>query len=349
MDTPKAPITIYDVAAQAGVSISTVSRALNDNAEIPEKTRAKVRAAAAELGWKPNPIARSLVVKKVNLIQVCFSWSSDQYRINLENPWYLELLNGINKVAQEEEYGLLINTLSGVFDPQEVYRRVSRNAVDGVLLVSPYLTKDQLLQVKNYPVPVVLIGCHVDDAQMDFVDSDNRKGVGEVVKYLAGLGHRKIACITGETAISTDAAERLEEFKAAMKQRRLEVPQEFITGGDFGKESGHKAMKKLLQLKDRPTAVFASNDLMALGAWSAALEEGLTVGKDIALVGFDDIPLASNAPYSLTTVKQDFRAISTQATGLLIEKMRKPGEWKSRQVRVPTRLIQRASSGVRKK
>jgi len=349
MESKKTPVTIYDVAARAGVSISTVSRALNHNSEVLEETRKKVQEAASQLGFQPNQVARSLVVKKVNLIQVCFSWSSDQYRINLENPWYLELLNGINKVAQEKEYGLLVNTLSGVFDPQEVYRRVSRNAVDGILLVSPYLTEEELLQIKNYPVPVVLIGCHVSDPQMDFVDSDNRKAVEVVVNHLVGLGHRKIACITGEVAISADAAERLREFQAALKQRSLEAPQEFIAGGDFSKESGYKAMKKLLELKDRPTAVFASNDLMALGAWAALEEEGLTVGKEVALVGFDDIPLASRPPYSLTTVKQDFQAISTQATELLIEKMRDPNQWQSRQIRMPTQLILRASSGVRKK
>lgn len=348
MEIKKAPATIYDVAFKAGVSISTVSRVLNSSSGVLEETRRKVTAAAADLGFKPNPVARSLVVKQVNIIQVCFSWSSAQFQINLENPWYLELLNGINSVAQEREYGLLINTLSGVFDPKEVYRRVSRNAVDGILLVSPYLTEEELLQVKNYPVPVVLIGCHVDDPQMDFVDSDNLKAVDEVVDHLAAKGHRRIACITGEVEISTDAAERLEEFQKAMKQRGLAVPQEYVVKGDFSNESGYKAMKQLMGLKERPTAVFASNDLMAIGAWSALKEGGLTVGKDVALVGFDDIPLASRPPYSLTTIKQDFQAISTKATGLLIEKMENPDEWKARQIRVPTQLLVRDSSNFKK-
>lgn len=345
METKKTQVTIYDVAFRAGVSISTVSRVLNNSSGVLEETRQKVLSAASDLSFKPNPVARSLVVKQVNLIQVCFSWSSGQYQINLENPWYLELLNGINEVAQEKEYGLLINTLSGIFDPKEVYRRVSRNAVDGILLVSPYLTEDELLQIKNYPVPVVLIGCHVNDPQMDFVDSDNLKAVDAVVDHLSEKGHRKIACITGEVEISTDAAERLDEFKDAMKQRGLAVPNEYITSGDFSQESGFKAMRQLLGLKDKPTAVFACNDLMALGAWAALEEEKFVVGKDMALVGFDDIPLASRAPHSLTTVRQDFHAISTQATELLIEKMRNPDEWKARQVRVPTQLVVRRSSG----
>lgn len=348
METKKSPVTIYDVAFKAGVSISTVSRALNHSSGVLDETRQKVMSAAAELEFKPNPIARSLVVKQVNLIQVCFSWSSGQHQINLENPWYLELLNGINEVAQEREYGLLINTLSGVFDPQEVYRRVSRNAVDGILLVSPYLTEEDFIQVKNYPVPVVLIGCRVNDPKMDFVDSDNSGAVDEVVNHLTTRGHRKIACITGEVEISADAAERLEEFQKAMKQRGLALPENYIVKGDFSKESGYKATKQLMSLREKPTAIFASNDLMALGAWSALEEGGFNVGKNIALVGFDDIPLASRSPYSLTTIKQDFRAISTQAAELLIEKMQNPDIWKARQIRVPTQLVVRQSSDFKK-
>src|SRR5579863_1247762 len=125
MGAKKAQVTIYDVAYKAGVSITTVSRVLNNSPGVMDETRKNVAQSIADLGFKPSPVARSLVVKQVNLIQVCFSWSSSQYRINLENPWYLELLNGVNKVAQERQYGLLINTISGVFDPQEVYRRVS--------------------------------------------------------------------------------------------------------------------------------------------------------------------------------------------------------------------------------
>ena len=346
MGAPKNQTTIYDVAYKAGVSISTVSRVLNGSISVLDETREKVLKTVSDLKFKPSAFARSLVVKQVNLIQVCFSWSSGQYRINLENPWYLELLNGINQVVQKKGYGLLINTLSGVFDPQEVYRRVSRNAVDGILLVSPYLKEEELVQIKNYPVPVVLIGCRVTDPQIDYVDSDNSKAVAEVVDHLVGLGHEKIACITGEVEISRDAAERLVEFKSSMKRHGLEVPSSYLVSGDFSRESGSKAAGRLLNLRKKPTAIFACNDLMAIGAWDKIREAELTAGKDIALVGFDDIGLASKKPYSLTTVKQDFRAISTQATELLINKMRNPNEWKAHQVQVPTQLIVRRSSGT---
>jgi LacI family transcriptional regulator len=267
--------TIYDVADRAKVSISTVSRVLNDKAHIRDQTRQRILSAIADLNFIADPIGRGLVAKQFNLIEVCFSWSS--VKINLENEWYIELLNGINEVVQERRYGLMINTISGVFDFQEVQRRVTRDTVDGVLLVSPYLNEKEMLELRDFKVPVVVIGCRVEGAGVDYVDSDNKRAVAGVVAHLAGKGHRKIACITGEVGISGDAADRLMEFHKAMKRHGLTVPDAYIVGGDFSKGSGERAMKKLLALKSRPTAVFACNDHMAMGAWDAIEASGLKV------------------------------------------------------------------------
>jgi LacI family transcriptional regulator len=214
-------------------------------------------------------------------------------------------------------------------------------------MVSPYLKEEEMRQLKDFQVPLVLVGCRVNDPSVDYVDCDNARAVVELVDHLVKGGHPKIACITGEVEISANAADRLREFQQAMNRHGLPVPDNYVAGGDFSKGSGAKAMKKLLALKDRPTAVFASNDLMALGAWDTIAEEGLSVGKDIALVGFDDIPQASIPPYSLTTIKQDYREISTQAARLLIEKIENPSDWKTHQVLVPTQLIVRQSSGAK--
>ncbi len=347
-------ITIYDVASRAGVSISTVSRVLNNNPNVLEDTRQRVLKAIAELQFKPNPIARGLVVKQTNLIEVLFSWAGPVfnmagYQFNLQSAWYVGMLNGINEVVQEKQYGLLINTISGVFDPQEVYRRVFNNAVDGVLMVSPYLEEKDVVQLIGSRVPVVLIGYRTDDPRTDYVDSDNRGAAGLVVDHLVGLGHKKIACISGQTRTSRNAADRLEGFKTTIAKHGLSVPEEYIVEGDFLKKSGAEAMQKLMALPDRPTAVFASNDLMALGAWDVIEEMGLTVGKDIALVGFDDIAEAFTPPYSLTTVRQDYRTISMEATRILIEKIHHPENWKPQQVLVPAQLIVRQSCGSKKK
>lgn len=340
-------VTIYDVAQKAGVSISTVSRVLNNNPNVLEDTRQKVLEAIKELNFKPNPIARGLVAKQTSLIEVFFSWSG--YQFNLQSAWYVGLLNGINEVVQENQYGLLINTIAGVFDPQEVYRKVYHNAVDGVLMVSPYLEERDVLQMMDQKVPVVLIGYRTDDPRMDYVDSDNVQASVTVVDHLVKLGHKKIAFISGQAKTSRNATDRLKGFHQAMAKNGLEVPADHLVEGDFMRPSGEEAMKKLLALPDRPTAVFASNDLMALGAWDVIEEAGLTVGGDIALVGFDDITEAFTPPYSLTTVRQDYRAISVEATRMLLEKIQSANNWKPRQVLVPTQLVVRQSCGSKKK
>ena len=340
-------VTIYDVAQKAGVSISTVSRVLNNNPNVLEDTRQKVLKAIQELQFKPNPIARGLVVNQTNLIEVCFSWSG--YQIDLQYPWYIGILNGINEVVQENQFGLLINTISGIFDPKEVYRRVFHNAVDGVLMVSPYLPEEGILQMKHYRVPMLFIGCRLSDPEVDFVDSDNVRAAVEMTDHFVGLGHRRIAFITGETETSRNAADRLSGFRQAMKKHGLPLLPDYVLTGNFLRESGIEAMKKLLSLKERPTAVFASNDMMALGAWDTIQQAGLKAGEDIALAGFDDVPEVSAPPYSLTTMRQDYRAISTQATRILLEKIRHPEQWKTRQVLVPTQLVVRASSGSKRK
>ncbi len=338
--------TIYEVAQKAGVSISTVSRVLNKNPNVLEETRRKVLKAIEELHFRPNPIARGLVIKQTNLIEVFFSWPG--YRFNLESAWYVELLNGVNQVVQENQFGLLINTIAGVFDPQEVYKRVFNNVVDGILMVSPYLEEKDLVEILSDRVPIVLVGYRTSDPKLDFVDSDNVQAVGQVVDHLAGLKHKKIAIITGQVDNSRNATDRLEGFRSAMDKHGFKIPPEYIVGGDFLLESGEEAMKKLLALRDRPTAVFASNDLMALGAIKALEKAKLKVGKDIALVGFDDIPEASTPPHSLTTIHQDYRSISVEATRILLQKIREPEQWKTRQLLVPAQLVVRQSCGSKK-
>jgi DNA-binding LacI/PurR family transcriptional regulator len=338
--------TIYDVAQKAGVSISTVSRVLNNNPNVLDETRQKVLKVIAELQFKPNPIARGLVVKQTNLIEVFFSWAG--YEFGFNSPWYAKILDGINQVVQENQYGILINTIAGVFDPQEVYRRVFHNAVDGVLMVSPYLEEKEVAQMMENRVPVVLIGYRTMNPHLDFVDSDNMQAAGQVVDHLVKLGHKKIAIITGQQKTSRNASDRLSGFKLAMHRHGLTVPEEYIHEGDFLKESGEEGMTRLLSLPDKPTAVFASNDLMALGAIKSLEKAKLKVGKDMALVGFDDIAEAAIPPVSLTTVRQDYRTISVEAARILLQKIQTPEHWRPKQMLIPTELVVRTSCGSKK-
>lgn len=339
-------ITIYDVAQKSGVSISTVSRVLNNNPNVLEDTRQKVLKTIAEMNFKPNPIARGLVVKQTNLIEVFFSWPGQQF--NIQSEWYMKLLNGINEVAQEHKYGLLINTIAGVFAPQEVYRKIFNNALDGVLMISPYLEEKDIVQMMRSRAPIVLVGYRTESTTVDLVDSDNIKAGVQVVDHLVNLGHRKIACISGQIKTSRNAADRLLGYRQGMKKHGWPIPEEYIVEGNFLRESGFAAMEKLLALPERPTAVFAANDLMAMGAWDAIEKAKLVVGKDVALVGFDDIAEAATPNYSLTTMRQDYHTISVEATRMLIEKIQKPDGWKPRQIFVPAQLIARKSCGSKK-
>jgi LacI family transcriptional regulator len=216
-------------------------------------------------------------------------------------------------------------------------------------MVSPYLEEPDVLQMMDQKVPVVLIGYRTESDKMDFVDSDNIQASVSVVDHLVKLGHKKIAFISGQSKTSRNATDRLKGFKLAMEKHGLALPEDYLVEGDFLRASGEEAMKKLLALPDRPSAVFASNDLMALGAWDVAEDAGLTVGGDIAIVGFDDITEAFTPPYSLTTVRQDYRAISVEATRMLLDKIHAGSQWKPKQVLVPTQLVVRQSCGSKKK
>ena len=335
--------TIYDVAHMAGVSISTVSRVLNNNPSVLDETRQKVLKAIAELEFKPNPIARGLVVKQSNIIELLFSWFGP--RMDFRSHWYVEILNGVNEIVQENQFGLLVNTIAGSMGAPEIDQKIFRNAIDGILMISPFLKEEEILRVMDRRVPIVLVGHRAEDERIDFVDSDNVGAAAQVVDYFAELGHKHIACITGPTLVSGDAIDRLKGFEQGMKKRGLPIPSGYIQEGQFNKDSGSKAMEKLLLQSPRPTAVFVSDDAMGQGAWDAIEKAGLKVGKDIALVGFDDAPEASLPPYSLTTLKQDFRKLAMEATRLLIDKIHHPDDWKPRHLLLPTPLIIRKSSG----
>jgi LacI family transcriptional regulator len=337
------PGTIYDVADKAGVSISTVSRVLNKNPNVLEETRQKVLKVIEELDFKPSSMARNLVAKQSNVIQVLFSWVDK--KCDFRNHWYVSILNGVNETVHENGYGLMVNTVAGIFDPQEIYEKVFRNAMDGMLVISPYLEDKDIARMNASLVPLVLLGHRIPNLQIDSVDSDNVGAAHQVIDHLVGLGHKRIGFISGPVKYNTDSADRLLGFQEAMKKHGLSIPAGYMVEGRFNKETGAEAAKKFLALSPRPTAIFSSDDLMAMGAWDEFEKAGLKVGKDISIVGFDDIPEASMEPYQLTTVKQDYYKMSVTGTNILIEKIKNSQGWKPRKVLIPVQLIIRNSVG----
>jgi LacI family transcriptional regulator len=337
------PGTIYDVADKAGVSISTVSRVLNKNPNVLEETRQKVLKAIEEMDFKPSSLARGLVAKQSNLIQVLFSWFDK--KCDFRNHWYVSILNGVNETVHEHGYGLMVNTVAGIFDPQEIYEKVFRNAMDGMLVISPYLEDKDIMRMNKSSVPLVLLGHRVPNLQIDSVDSDNIGAANQAIDYLVGLGHKRIGFISGPVEYNSDSADRLSGFKDAMKKHGLPIPEGYVLHGHFSKASGAEAAKKFLALSPRPTAIFSSDDLMAMGAWDEFEKAGLKIGKDISIIGFDDIPEASMEPYALTTMRQDYNQMSITATNILIEKIKSPEGWQPKKVLIPVQMSVRRSTG----
>jgi DNA-binding LacI/PurR family transcriptional regulator len=333
--------TIYDVARNAGVSISTVSRVLNGHSSVLPETRERVQRAVQELEFKPNPIARGLVVKHTNVFEVFFSWPG--YQLNFYDSWYMSLLTGISEAARDSQYGVLINTLAGPFDRTESYERAFGGIVDGILLLAPRLEPKIMERILKERV---LANCRSEDAKVDWVDTDNAGGAALVVDHLAALGHRKIAVVTGPVDISENAASRLRGFDERVTAIGLPSPDVYRVEGDFTEASGAKALDQLLGLKDPPTAVFACNDSMALGVVHALRARGRTPGKDLSVAGYDNIHESALPEVGLTTVDAQIPLLGREVAQRLIQKIQAGSDaWKPQQRVIPVHLVTRSSTG----
>jgi LacI family transcriptional regulator len=336
--------TIYDVARNAGVSISTVSRVLNGHSSVLVETRERVQRAVQELDFKPNPIARGLVVKHTNVFEVFFSWPG--YTLNFYNSWYMSLLTGISEVARESQYGVLINTLVGPFDRTESYEKAFGGILDGLLLLAPRLEPFMTERILKERMPVVIANCRSDEPKLDWVDTDNSGGAALVVEHFAALGHTKIAIVTGPIDISENAAERLRGFDEKMESLGLKVPEGYRVEGDFTEESGSKAMDQLMGLTAPPTAVFVCNDSMALGVVRSLRKSGRTPGKEVSVAGYDNIHEAAFPDYGLTTVDAQTPLIGREVAKVLVQKIKNAGgPWTPQHIVVPVKLVVRTSSG----
>jgi DNA-binding LacI/PurR family transcriptional regulator len=340
--------TIYDVAKQAGVSISTVSRVLNRHPSVLPGTRDRVLTIIAQLQFKPNPIARGLVVKHTNVLEVFFSWPG--YDLNFSDSWYMTLLNGVSDAARKGEYGLLINTLAGHCERGGSSEKAFEGIVDGLLLLAPRLDKELADRMHKERVPTVVTNCRCEDGLMDWVDTDNAGGASLLAEHLVSLGHKNIGVITGPLENAENAVARLRGFDERLAALGLPTPDAYRVKGDFTDASGEKAMEKLLDLPSPPTAVFASNDSMALGAARIIRKRGMKLGLDVSLVGYDNIREAGSPEFDLTTVDAQTALLGSEAVDLLISKIHAPSkEWVPQHLVVPVNLVTRTSTAPPRK
>ena len=290
--------TIREVAQAAGVSITTVSRALNGTGRISKSTRRRVLQYAQDLGYQPNELARSLLAKSTQTIAVVVP--------DITNPFFPELIQGIDTVAGDR--GHLVLLCDSADDPLKAWSDLAalrRKQVDGVVLVGVRLDGDRLTAV-TAGLPVVTVDREVQLSSASVVQSDHRAGARLATEHLMGLGHERIAHLTGTPGLAVAKA-RQAGYEDALATGGIRSDPALVVEGGFLEEDGYRAATELLDRGAKFTAVFAANDLSAIGALAALEEHGLRVPHDVSVVGFDDIHLSSYIRPRLTTVRQHMR------------------------------------------
>lgn len=326
--------TIRDVAREAGVSVATVSRVLNDSGAVREETRRRIEDVARRLRYTPNSAARSLSTRKTRTIGVLLP--------DLHGEFFSEVIRGIDQVVQAAGWHLLVSSSHNEQAAIEAALRAMRGRVDGLLVMTPDLDPHALAANLPEQLPVVLLNCGVDDRTYDSVNIDNYAGARAEAEHVLGLGHRRIGLITGPER-NHDARERLRGVLDVLAAAGAAPRTEWRVPGDFSERSGYEAAERILAAADRPTALIAANDSMAIGALGALRERGIRVPAEMTVVGFDDIPIARYVAPPLTTVRVTIPALGERSTRRLFAAMRSNGRQECVQELLPTELVVRNS------
>jgi len=324
--------TILDVAARAGVSKSLVSLVMHDSPSVSEEKRRAVLAAAAALDYRPNAMARSLVQRRTRVLGVMLS--------DLHNPFFADLLDAVAARAGERGYKAMLNTGNRAPTGEAAaIETLLELRSDGLILAAPRLDAARITEAAR-SVPVVLVARTIAGARLDCVTNDDPAGAALAVDHLVGLGHRQIAHIDGGTGAG--ALPRRQGFLRTMRRHRLGTQARTVRG-DYTEEGGAKGVVALLARGPRPTAIFAANDLSAIGALDALTRRGLRVPEDISLVGYDNTSLAALRHIDLTTIDQPRAAMGSTAVDLLLERLERR-RTAPRRVVMPPALVVRGST-----
>ncbi|WP_018086710.1 LacI family DNA-binding transcriptional regulator [Desulfurispora thermophila] len=333
-------VTIKDIAKKAGVSYATVSRALNNRPEVNEKTRREIQKLAEEMGYKPNALARSLVTRESKTLGLIIP--------DITNPFFPEVARGVEEAAAQAGYSVFLCNTNWEEEKERKYLALlEEKRVDGIILASVIQDGQQMIEhIASSNVPLIMINRILKNVNTHYVVIDNVRGACLVMEHLIENGHRDIAFIGGLSHVEA-TQERLQGYKMMLGAYDLPVRPELIRLGSFKRESGYQNALELLRLSPRPTAIFAANDILALGVLQAAADLHLQVPGDLAVVGFDDIPFASYTEVSLTTVAQPKYAMGEMAAKILIEEIKEgPSREKKKIVLQPELIIRRSSQSL---
>lgn len=328
--------TIKDVARQAGVSVATVSRVFNESGPVDKATKQNVLAAAEELQYVPNQAARSLITRRTQTIGVLLP--------DMHGEFFAQVIRGLDKTARTHDYHLLVSSSHSDEDEARTMVRAMLGRVDGLVLMWPSLESRLFADFLPKELPTVLLMVSGEATALPTLSIDNRGGARAAVEHLLGHGHKRIAILTGP-ARNRDAKQRLAGYRAAMRASEGGHDPQLELSGDFTREAGHQAVAQLLAIDPPPTALFASNDAMAIGALNALHDAGVRIPEEMAVVGFDDIPSAQYMNPSLSTVHVPIYELGTRAVDLLIRQV--SGERAGDPVDgvLSTELVPRASCG----
>jgi LacI family transcriptional regulator len=304
-------VNIRQVAKKAGVSVATVSRVLNHPDTVSPRTMEQVLETMKELRYTPNGLARSLALKKTSTIALLIP--------NILNPLYPQVAKGVEDVAHQKGYNVLLcNTEENEHKERDYLEMLMEKRVDGLILTSSLLRKVDFDQIKEKQIPFVMIGKNAGNIEANRVFTDYILGGYLATQHLIEIGYTVIAHISGPKS-QLKSQEKQQGYEKALKEANIPFDEKYIVEGDNEIEGGYLAAKKLLKLTNPPQAVFAANDLMAIGAIEAIKSEGLTVPGNVAIVGFDDIKISSLIEPKLTTISQPVYKMGLIAARLLFD------------------------------
>lgn len=341
----KSRTTIKEIAKRAGVSIGTVSNYLNAPDKVAEKSREAIRQAIEDVGYHPRAAARSLKSNhtyRLGLVPVISL--EDNLSMEPSDNAFLEFLAAANASAAENGYGILLHAATSQAKVLSIYKNlVGEKNVDGILLMGMQPNDVRVNYLLDQHFPFVSFGRTENNPNHPWVDVDGAEGIVAAVDHLAELGHQSIGYITPPNGLMC-TRDRWEGYSRAMAAHTLPIREDLVVTGDFSEKSGQLAMHLLLDLPQPPTAVIAANDLCAFGAMRALSMRGLVPGKEVSIVGFDDIRQAAHWHPSLTTISQPLRRLGFIATQMLIDIIKGKSDVETQVVLKP-QLIVRQSTG----
>ncbi|MCM3255521.1 MULTISPECIES: LacI family DNA-binding transcriptional regulator [Priestia] len=327
-------ITIRSVAQEAGVSIATVSKVINHTGKISEKTKKKVFIAMEKLNYKPDAAAASLRGKRTKLIGLLVP--------DISNPFYSEIARSIEDRSHEIGLNVMMcNTDNDVKKEKTYLSLLTSQRVDGVVVASAFRSTNLLEEMINKGVPSVLIASEIPSLSMNTVTVDDYKGGYLATSYLLSLGHKKIGIISEDVRSNTP---RLTAYKDTIQEAQLPIRDEYIIKTEATIQKGYESAKQLLSLNDKPTAIFACNDLLAAGVIQAAKEANLNLPEDLSIVGFDNTVLSTTTSPMLTTVSQPIKEMGAKVVDLLLQEMEESKPHKERLLLSPELVIRQSTA-----